>query len=179
MGMCCCWDNFTLPLRQPYSASATVFCHLWIVGPSASRLISDIACRRSMPRKRTFVSCKFLSARFAFGKFGSNRNVVNYSQYSLAMQERVPKNVGKKIGTKRPLTQQRIWASRYFLDRDGRLSDRALFSLAVDRIACQRRHSQRGLRKHCTSSATAISGEPPVYAVSLIARWHRVTGGQI
>lgn len=38
----------------------------------------------------------------------------------------------KEVGTKRPLTQKQIWATRLFLDREGRLRDRALFDLAID-----------------------------------------------
>ena len=41
-------------------------------------------------------------------------------------------NAGKTVGTKRPLTQKQIWAIRFFLDREGRLRDRALFDLAID-----------------------------------------------
>jgi integrase len=41
-------------------------------------------------------------------------------------------NAGKTVGTKRPLTQKQIWAVRFFLDREGRLRDRALFDLAID-----------------------------------------------
>jgi len=36
------------------------------------------------------------------------------------------------VGTKRPLTQKQIWAVRFFLDREGRLRDKALFDLAID-----------------------------------------------
>lgn len=48
------------------------------------------------------------------------------------MQGRAPWNAGKTIGTKRPLTQKQISAIRFFLDREGRLRDRALFDLAID-----------------------------------------------
>jgi four helix bundle protein len=48
------------------------------------------------------------------------------------MQGRAPWNAGKTVGTKRPLTQKQIWAIRFFLDREGRLRDRALFDLAID-----------------------------------------------
>jgi integrase len=41
-------------------------------------------------------------------------------------------NAGKTVGTKRPLTQKQIWAVRFFLDRECRLRDRALFDLAID-----------------------------------------------
>jgi hypothetical protein len=48
------------------------------------------------------------------------------------MQCRPAWNAGKTVGTKRPLTQKQIWAVRFFLDREGRLRDRALFDLAID-----------------------------------------------
>ena len=54
------------------------------------------------------------------------------SQYDPSMQARAPWNAGKTVGTKRPLTQKQIWAVRFFLDREGRLRDRALFDLAID-----------------------------------------------
>lgn len=54
------------------------------------------------------------------------------SHYDLAMQNRPAWNAGKMVGTKRPLTQKQIWAVRFFLDREGRLRDRALFDLALD-----------------------------------------------
>lgn len=57
---------------------------------------------------------------------------MGYSQYDPAMQARAPWNAGKTVGTKRPLTQKQIWAIRFFLDREGRLRDRALFDLAID-----------------------------------------------
>ena len=49
------------------------------------------------------------------------------------MGVRAPWNAGKTVGTKRPLIQKQIWAIRFFLDREGRLRDRALFDLATDR----------------------------------------------
>lgn len=52
------------------------------------------------------------------------------SQYDDASRERAAWNAGKKVGTKRPLTQKQIWAVRFFLDREGRIRDRALFDLA-------------------------------------------------
>lgn len=48
------------------------------------------------------------------------------------MQGRPAWNVGRMVGTKRPLTQKQIWAVRYFLDREGKLRDRALFDVAID-----------------------------------------------
>jgi integrase len=41
-------------------------------------------------------------------------------------------NAGKQVGIKKPLKQRQIWAVRFFLDREGRMRDRALFDLAID-----------------------------------------------
>lgn len=57
---------------------------------------------------------------------------MGHSKYDPAMQGRPAWNAGKTVGTKRPLTQKQIWAVRFFLDREGRLRDRALFDLAID-----------------------------------------------
>lgn len=57
---------------------------------------------------------------------------MGYSHYDPAMQDRAPWNAGKKVGTKRPLSQKQIWAVRFFLDREQRIRDRALFDLAID-----------------------------------------------
>ena len=57
---------------------------------------------------------------------------MTYSHLDPAMQNRVAWNAGKMVGTKRPLTQKQIWAIRFYLDREERLRDRALFDLAID-----------------------------------------------
>ena len=57
---------------------------------------------------------------------------MGYTRFDPAMQGRAAWNSGKTVGTKRPLTQKQIWAIRFFLDREGRLRDRALFDLAID-----------------------------------------------
>ncbi len=57
---------------------------------------------------------------------------MGHSQYDPVMQNRTAWNSGKMVGTKRPLTQKQIWAVRFFLDREERLRDRALFDLAID-----------------------------------------------
>ncbi|MEP9374835.1 tyrosine-type recombinase/integrase [Mesorhizobium sp. KR1-2] len=57
---------------------------------------------------------------------------MGHSQYDDASRERATWNAGKKVGTKRPLTQKQIWAIRFFLDRERRIRDRALFDLAID-----------------------------------------------
>lgn len=57
---------------------------------------------------------------------------MGHSHYDPEMQNRPAWNAGKMVGAKRPLTQKQIWAIRFFLDREGRLRDRALFDLALD-----------------------------------------------
>ncbi|MCM2505496.1 tyrosine-type recombinase/integrase [Aureimonas altamirensis] len=57
---------------------------------------------------------------------------MGHSQYDYAGRERAAWNAGKKVGTKRPLTQKQIWAVRFCLDRERRIRDRALFDLAID-----------------------------------------------
>ena len=57
---------------------------------------------------------------------------MGFSRYDAAARGRAAWNAGKIVGTKRPLTQKQIWAIRFFLDREGRVRDRALFDLAID-----------------------------------------------
>jgi len=57
---------------------------------------------------------------------------MGHSRFDDSGRVRTPWNAGKKVGTKRPLTQKQIWAIRFFLDRDRRIRDRALFDLAID-----------------------------------------------
>ncbi|MBX3532345.1 MAG: tyrosine-type recombinase/integrase [Rhizobiaceae bacterium] len=57
---------------------------------------------------------------------------MGHSQFDVAGRERAAWNAGKKVGTKRPLTQKQIWAIRFHLDRERRIRDRALFDLAID-----------------------------------------------
>ena len=57
---------------------------------------------------------------------------MGYSQYDPAGLGRPAWNAGRKVGAKRALKPRQIWAIRFFLDREGRLRDRALFDLAVD-----------------------------------------------
>jgi site-specific recombinase XerC len=54
------------------------------------------------------------------------------SQYDPASQERRAWNAGRRVGAKRALKPRQIWAIRFFLDRERRLRDRALFDLAID-----------------------------------------------
>lgn len=54
------------------------------------------------------------------------------SQYDPRARARSAWNAGRKVGTKRPLKPRQVWAIRFFLDREARLRDRALFDLAID-----------------------------------------------
>ncbi|QYO79170.1 tyrosine-type recombinase/integrase [Devosia salina] len=54
------------------------------------------------------------------------------SQYDPAARGRPAWNAGRQVGAKRALKIRQIWAIRFFLDREGRMRDRALFDLAID-----------------------------------------------
>jgi len=54
------------------------------------------------------------------------------SQYDPAAKGRPAWNAGKQVGAKRALKVKQIWLIRFFLDREGRMRDRALFDLAID-----------------------------------------------
>src|SRR5215217_1463725 len=54
------------------------------------------------------------------------------SQYYPAAAGRPAWNAGKQVGAKRALKVKQIWSIRFFLDREGRMRDRALFDLAID-----------------------------------------------
>ena len=49
-----------------------------------------------------------------------------------AAKERRPWNVGRIVGTKRALKPRQVWAIRFWLDRERRLRDRAMFDFAID-----------------------------------------------
>ena len=54
------------------------------------------------------------------------------SQYDPAAPGRPVWNAGRQVGAKRALKVRQIWSIRFFLDREGRMRDRALFDLALD-----------------------------------------------
>lgn len=54
------------------------------------------------------------------------------SQYDPAARGRPAWNAGRQVGAKRALKIRQIWAIRFFLDREGRMRDKALFDLAID-----------------------------------------------
>jgi integrase len=58
--------------------------------------------------------------------------MMGHSEYDPASRERRAWNAGRKLGAKRALKPQHVWAIRFWLDRERRLRDRALFDLAID-----------------------------------------------
>lgn len=57
---------------------------------------------------------------------------MGHSIHDPGFADRRPWNAGRKLGAKRALKPQQIWAIRFWLDREKRLRDRALFDLAID-----------------------------------------------
>src|SRR5580692_4207268 len=57
---------------------------------------------------------------------------MGHSEYDPAAKDRRPWNAGRKLGAKRALKGQQVWAIRFWLDREQRLRDRAMFDLAID-----------------------------------------------
>ena len=57
---------------------------------------------------------------------------MGHSTHDPGFAQRRPWNADRKLGAKRALKPQQIWAIRFWLDREERLRDRALFDLAID-----------------------------------------------
>ncbi|WP_082513856.1 tyrosine-type recombinase/integrase [Methylobacterium sp. Leaf465] len=57
---------------------------------------------------------------------------MGHSQHDPAFKNRRPWNVGRKLGAKRALKPQQVWAIRFWLDGKRRVRDRAMFDLAID-----------------------------------------------
>jgi hypothetical protein len=57
---------------------------------------------------------------------------MGHSAFDPAFAEPRPWNAGRGLGAKGALKQQQVWAIRFWLDRERRLRDRALFDLAID-----------------------------------------------
>ena len=57
---------------------------------------------------------------------------MGHSEFDPAIRERRPWNAGRTVGAKRALKPQQVWAIRFWLDRERRIRDRALFDLAID-----------------------------------------------
>src|SRR5260221_9105101 len=60
------------------------------------------------------------------------RKAMGHSEYDPCAKDRRPWNAGRKIGAKRALKPQQVWAIRFWLDRERRLRDRAIFDFAID-----------------------------------------------
>jgi hypothetical protein len=57
---------------------------------------------------------------------------MGHAEYDPAAKDRRPWNAGRMVGAKRALKPQQVWAIRFWLDRERRLRDRAMFDLAID-----------------------------------------------
>lgn len=57
---------------------------------------------------------------------------MGHSIYDLGQEHRPAWNAGHKLGAKRPLKPKQVWEIRFWLEREQRLRDRALFDLAID-----------------------------------------------
>ena len=57
---------------------------------------------------------------------------MGHSIYDPEQEHRPAWNAGHKLGAKRPLKPKQVWAIRFWLERERRLRDRALFDLAID-----------------------------------------------
>src|SRR5665213_806964 len=66
------------------------------------------------------------------GQIGHWETAMGHSEYDPANRELRAWNAGKMVGAKRALKPQQVWAIRFWLDRERRLRDRALFDLAID-----------------------------------------------
>ncbi len=55
-----------------------------------------------------------------------------HSAHDPAVKGRPAWNAGRKLGAKRALKPQQVWAIRFWLDRERRVRDRAMFDLAID-----------------------------------------------
>ena len=73
---------------------------------------------------------------------------MGYSEYDPVAKELRPWNAGRKLGAKRALKAQQVWAIRFWLDRERRLRDGAMFDLAIDR-KLRGRHRQDQDRRPC------------------------------
>jgi hypothetical protein len=57
---------------------------------------------------------------------------MGHSAHDPAVKGRPAWNAGRKLGAKRALKPQQVWAIRFWLDRERRVRDRAMFDLAID-----------------------------------------------
>ncbi len=57
---------------------------------------------------------------------------MGHSEHDPGFRDRKPWNAGRKLGAKRALKPQQVWAIRFWLDSKRRVRDRAMFDLAID-----------------------------------------------
>ena len=57
---------------------------------------------------------------------------MGYSEYDPGVRDQRVWNAGRKLGAKRALKPQQVWAVRFWLDRQRWVRDRAMFDLAID-----------------------------------------------
>jgi hypothetical protein len=57
---------------------------------------------------------------------------MGHSAYDPCAKNQRPWDAGRKLGAKRALKPQQVWAIRFWLDHEHRLRDRAMFNLAID-----------------------------------------------
>jgi integrase len=65
-------------------------------------------------------------------KAGGEETEMGHSVYDPSVKDRRPWNAGRKVGAKRALKLQQVWAIRFWLNNEHRLRDRAMFDLAID-----------------------------------------------
>jgi hypothetical protein len=102
---------------------------------------------RANPYERTSACCRCTLRLFRFRPglprlerrapppgqlWPEEEKAMGHSEHDPATKERHPWNVGRKVGAKRALKPQQVWAIRFWLDRERRLRDRAMFDLATD-----------------------------------------------
>jgi hypothetical protein len=57
---------------------------------------------------------------------------MGYSEYDPGVRDQRAWNAGRKLGAKRALKPQQVWAVRFWLDCQRRVRDRAMLDLAID-----------------------------------------------
>jgi hypothetical protein len=58
---------------------------------------------------------------------------MGHSQHDPAANGQRPWDAGRMVGAKRALKPQQVWGIWFWLDRERRLRDRAMFDLAIDK----------------------------------------------
>jgi hypothetical protein len=86
---------------------------------------------------------------------------MGHSEYDPASRERRAWNAGRKLGTKRPLKPQQVWAIRFWLDGQRHLRDRAHCSIWPSAASCAVAIWSRFAS--VISSAEAVSAHEPLW----------------